>query len=66
MHLMCQYVLPLEYNYLVGEYANNVKAHIYHWTLGTPCFNDYKDSDYAYLWWAEHEDMNSCIQEIQP
>ncbi len=58
--------LPLEYNWLVGEYANNVMAKIYHWTNGTPCFEDYENCDYAHLWHAEKDDMNSCIQEIQP
>ena len=52
--------LPKEWNWLVGEYAkpeNEVK--LYHYTLGTPCFEAYKDSQYADLWHAERDRMLS-------
>ena len=57
--------LPLEWNWLVGEYEKNDNAKIYHWTLGTPCFDDYKNCMHADLWWNEFKEMESCIQEVQ-
>lgn len=48
--------LDEEWNYLVGEYKQlpwppkNI-----HWTVGGPWFPQYKDTDYADLWFAERE-----------
>ena len=42
--------LPLEWNWLVGEYVYNKDAKNVHWTLGGPYFKDYKNSDYADEW----------------
>jgi hypothetical protein len=53
--------LPLDFNYLVGEYAPNPDARILHYTLGTPCFSAYKHSDHAKEWWAEYAHMNAPI-----
>ena len=39
--------LPLEWNWLVGEYNYNKNAKNVHWTLGGPYFKDYKNSEYA-------------------
>lgn len=50
--------LPLEWNWLVGEYPPNASAKILHYTLGTPCFADYRQSDHADLWFAELAAMN--------
>jgi hypothetical protein len=50
--------LPLEWNWLVGEYEPNPNAKILHYTLGTPCFADYRRSDHADLWFAELAAMN--------
>ncbi len=44
--------LPLEWNWLVGEYAHNPDAKIAHFTRGGPYFADYADSDYADEWRA--------------
>ena len=38
--------IPLEWNWLVGEYEYNNNAKNVHYTLGGPYFNDYKDCDY--------------------
>lgn len=54
--------LPLEWNWLVGEYEPNPDAKILHYTLGTPCFPDYANCDHAYhadLWWEEFFAMTS-------
>lgn len=46
--------LPLEYNWLVGEYEKNDKAKIIHFTNGSPFFDGYQNSDYADEWRAEY------------
>jgi hypothetical protein len=53
--------LPLEYNWLVGEYPHNSRAKILHYTLGTPCFSDYRDCDHAGEWWREYAKMSAPI-----
>jgi hypothetical protein len=50
-------MLPLEWNWLVGEYEPNPNAKVLHYTLGTPCFPGYAECDQADLWWAEAADM---------
>ena len=45
--------LPLEWNWLVGEYPYKADAKMVHFTLGGPYFDDYKDCDYAAEWFAE-------------
>jgi hypothetical protein len=42
--------VPLEWNWLVGEYASNAQAKILHYTLGGPWFRDYQHCDYANEW----------------
>lgn len=44
--------LPLEWNWLVGEYDFNPDAKIAHFTRGGPWFDVYADSDYADEWRA--------------
>jgi hypothetical protein len=52
--------LPLEWNWLVGEYAYNPAAKIVHFTIGGPYFAAYRDCDYAAEWFAEFESMRRC------
>lgn len=42
--------IPLEWNWLVGEYSNNPEANLLHYTLGAPCFEEYSNCDAADLW----------------
>ena len=51
--------LPLEWNWLAIEYADNPKAKLVHYTLGAPCFADYKDTEMSQTW---HE-YNSLAQK---
>ena len=44
--------LPLEWNWLVGEYPHSTAARIAHFTRGGPWFSDYADCDYAAEWRA--------------
>ena len=56
--------LPKGWNVLADEpnQAPYNEAKLIHYTLGTPCFNEYKHSQYSDDWHRVHEDMNSCIQ----
>ena len=58
--------LPLEYNWLVGQYPYNPQAKVVHFTLGGPYFSEYAKSDYADDWWTEFKDMTRCDQRVQP
>lgn len=46
--------LPLEWNWLVGEYAYNPDAKVAHFTRGGPYFTGYEDCDYADDWRAAY------------
>jgi len=52
--------LPLEWNWLVGEYAYNPGAKIVHFTIGGPYFDAYRSCDYSQEWFAEFDSMRQC------
>lgn len=54
--------LPLEWNWLVGEYAHNPAAKIVHFTIGGPYFDEYRGCDYAAEWFEEHRLANFAAQ----
>jgi len=43
--------LNIMWNYLAIEYPSNEGAKIIHYTLGTPCFNEYKYEEMSDIWW---------------
>ena len=47
--------LPLEWNWLACEYEKNTEAKLIHYTLGTPCFKDFRDTDMAEIWYDYYE-----------
>jgi|TARA_B110000483_G_scaffold176078_1_gene208214 lipopolysaccharide biosynthesis glycosyltransferase len=49
--------LPLEWNWLVGEYEKNNEAKNVHFTEGGPWFKDYKDVDYADEWFNYYKEQ---------
>lgn len=51
--------IPLTWNHLVGEYANDETAKNLHYTLGTPCLPGYEASPMAELWHVEHGAMHA-------
>lgn len=54
--------LPLSYNFLVGEYEKlEYLPDVLHYTLGTPCFNDYKHCDYSEIWFNYFEDLKTGL-----
>jgi len=50
--------LPIEWNWLAIEYDDNPHAKLIHYTLGTPCFKDYSNTDMADAWHAAHARTN--------
>jgi lipopolysaccharide biosynthesis glycosyltransferase len=54
--------LPLEWNWLVGEYPVNELAKMVHFTRGGPYFNHYKFSDYADEWFAALQEATTAKQ----
>jgi lipopolysaccharide biosynthesis glycosyltransferase len=50
--------LDPKWNHLVGEYKPNPNAKIAHFTLGTPCFNEYHNQEFSDEWFIEKERMN--------
>lgn len=53
--------LPLEWNWLATEYDDNPKAKIVHYTLGTPCFQNYRDAAMAEYWWNANMHANEGL-----
>lgn len=49
--------LPLEWNWLVGEYPDNPAAKILHYTRGGPWFKQYRNTGHASEWTAEIKTM---------
>lgn len=47
--------LPLEWNWLVGEYGYHSDAKVVHYTLGGPWFPEYARCDYSGHWFRESE-----------
>jgi len=54
--------LPLEWNWLVGEYAYRPDARIVHYTLGGPYFDEYRNCDYAAEWFEELRSLQATAQ----
>ena len=49
--------LPKEWNWLAIEYPINVSAKLIHYTLGTPCFMDYRSSEMSSYWLETYQRM---------
>lgn len=50
--------LPIEWNWLADEYGINNKAKLVHYTLGAPCFEEYKNIPMADVWFTELSYIN--------
>ena len=55
--------LPTEWNWLAIEYSPKMDAKLIHYTLGTPCFKDFKTTELSKLWWQTHERMSEGIDK---
>jgi hypothetical protein len=56
--------LPLEWNWLVGEYKRNPDAKIVHFTIGGPYFDEYRGCDYAEEWFEENRRMSFAQNRV--
>lgn len=56
--------LPLEWNWLVSEYYHSDLAKLVHFTIGTPCWQEYSMCDYADEWFTEKHDMLHYQQHL--
>lgn len=54
--------LPIEWNWLPDEFGPNENAKLLHYTLGAPCFNEFKDTPMAEEWHIEHSLTTHCQQ----
>ena len=50
--------IPLEWNWLVGEYEHKEDVKNVHFTEGGPWFDDYKNCDYSKDWFANYKESN--------
>jgi len=55
--------LPKEWNWLATEYPNNEQANIIHYTLGAPCFKDYRNTEMSDIWLKKHGRLNDGMEE---
>jgi lipopolysaccharide biosynthesis glycosyltransferase len=56
-------ILPIEWNWLAIEYPENMQAKLIHYTLGTPCFRDYANSDMSDIWHETYERVNTGVEK---
>jgi lipopolysaccharide biosynthesis glycosyltransferase len=47
--------LPIEWNWLAIEYPPNDASKLIHYTLGTPCFETYRETEMASYWLETHK-----------
>jgi len=53
--------IPKEWNWLTTEYPDNYDAKLLHYTLGTPCFEDYWSCDMADEWHSTHSRVQNGL-----
>jgi hypothetical protein len=47
--------LEITWNYLAIEYDPLPNANLIHYTLGTPCFNEFKSTEMSDFWWDAYK-----------
>jgi hypothetical protein len=50
--------IPLEWNWLVGEYDYNPKAKLAHFTIGLPIWPEYAMCDYSEAWRSDRDEIS--------
>lgn len=55
--------LPVEWNWLTTEYPDNYQARLLHYTLGSPCFKDYRDCEMADEWHSAYRRTQKGFDE---
>ena len=54
--------LDITWNYLAIEFIPYPEAKLIHYTIGTPCLNEYKTTDMSDIWWATHSRLQQGIE----
>ena len=54
--------LPISWNWLVTEYQDNINANLIHYTLGAPCFKEFKECEMSEFWWNNYRNLNEGIE----
>lgn len=54
--------LPIEWNWLPDEFGSNQYSKLLHWTLGTPCFNEFRNAEMSDEWHGELRVVNHSDQ----
>lgn len=55
--------IPKVWNWLPDEFGGNSRAKLLHFTLGTPCFHEYANTEMASEWHSERMLTNYSIQK---
>lgn len=55
--------LPKEWNWLPDEYGENSNAKLLHYTLGTPCFQEFANTPMGNEWHRERILTEYCLQK---
>tara|TARA_X000001036_G_scaffold249080_1_gene232095 strand:+ start:1989 stop:2666 length:678 start_codon:yes stop_codon:yes gene_type:complete len=55
--------IPLEWNWLALEYPENKEAKIIHYTLGTPCLKEYKDTNMSDIWYDSYNKSQEGVEK---
>jgi lipopolysaccharide biosynthesis glycosyltransferase len=55
--------LPKEWNWLAVEYPDNYDAKLIHYTLGTPCFESYKETSMSDIWHEAYQRLNDGMRD---
>jgi len=55
--------IDISWNWLVSEYDDNEEAKLLHYTIGTPCFNQFKNSNHSDLWYKYYNLMIEGINK---
>ncbi len=56
--------LSISWNYLVGEYSQDIDVDNYHYTRGGPWFDNWRDGEHAQIWRDELREMLSVDNKI--
>ena len=54
--------LDASWNWLAEEYSANESARLIHYTLGTPCFKDYRDCSQSDRWHAYYQSLQKGME----
>ncbi len=57
--------IPKKWNHLVLEYKENLDASIFHYTIGAPCFSDYRKGSEAKIWEKYYNNSQHGFDDLE-